>query len=372
MRYLSGWLLALWLGPGVATGVVGDGVPDLDTRRHSVPLGHILFDTFDGGATALPDATPQQIVALRDAIKPIYRPRYESAKAASWLAREDLVLGYVGAGRAAYAFPLKMLNYHELVNDRIAGEPLLISYCPLCASAVVYRRIVDGQELLFGNTSALYESDLVMFDHQTGSYWFQVAGEAIVGPLTGTRLQALPSSTMSWGAWRALYPDSRVLAQRQPGLSGYDYRRDPFRYYAQRVAALDFRFPVSVAKISSALRPAEMVISVRAGELDKAYPLARIGKAVVNDRVGDAHIVLFSDGLVGYAYSAQVAGQVLQFRLADGLIHDRETGSRWNHAGVAVTGPLTGRHLDGLSTRRAFWFALSLALPEIEVYRPKK
>ncbi len=371
MKCSRGWWI-LWLGLVAMPLIAAEQIPALDTRHHSVPLQHILFDTFDGGAIALPDASARQIAALRDAIKPIYRPHYEEAKAASWLADAELVLGYVSVGGKAYAFPLKMLNYHELVNDRIEGLPLLISYCPLCASAVIYRRQVNGRELLFGNTSALYESDLVMFDHQTGSYWFQVAGEAIVGPLTGARLSPLPSSTLSWGAWRALYPHTQVLAQHQPGLSGYDYRRDSFRHYAQRVAELDFRFPVSVTKISPVLGPAEVVVSVHAGMRDKAYPLARIGPAVVNDQVGDVPIVLFSDGLVGHVYSPRIAGRVLHFRLGDGVIQDDATASHWNPAGVAVAGPMTGARLAGLPTRRAFWFALSLALPEIEVYRPQQ
>ena len=90
----------------------------------------------------------------------------------------DLVLGYVGPeSGSAFAYPVKMLNLHEIVNDVIDGRPVLISYCPLCASGAVYDRELAGEVLLFGNTSALYQSDLVMYDHQSGSYWFQVLGE---------------------------------------------------------------------------------------------------------------------------------------------------------------------------------------------------
>ncbi len=124
---------------------------------------------------------------------------------------DNLVIGYV-AGDRAYAYPINIVNMHELVNDELAGVPVLISYCPLCASGVVYRRKLDEQTLLFGNTSALYQSDLVMFDHQTGSYWFQTGGEAVVGSLTGKRLGLLPSMTMAWGEWKRLYPDTRLLA----------------------------------------------------------------------------------------------------------------------------------------------------------------
>ena len=99
------------------------------------------------------------------------------------------------AGGEAFAYPINILNFHEMVNDTTGGIPLLATYCPQCFSGVVFSREVDGQTLTFGNTSALYQSDLVMYDHQTGSYWFQVGGEAVVGTLTRARLEPLPSAT---------------------------------------------------------------------------------------------------------------------------------------------------------------------------------
>ncbi|MFA9565117.1 MAG: DUF3179 domain-containing (seleno)protein, partial [Acidimicrobiales bacterium] len=153
-----------------------------------------MFDTFDGGSTPpLPESTPELRSRLLDAIPPIDAPTYGDATSGDWLEPDDLVLGYEAGGQP-YAYPFKILNFHEVVNDRLDGLPVLISYCPLCGSGIVYDRRVDGRVLSFGNTSALYESDLVMVDRATGSYWWQVAGEAIVGPLTGTELTALPST----------------------------------------------------------------------------------------------------------------------------------------------------------------------------------
>ena len=172
----------------------------VDTSIHSVPLSDILFDTFRGSPRYLPldRASESQILNLRDAIVPIDEPVYGDADALSWLQDDSLVLGYISADDA-YAYPVSVLDRHEIVNDEIAGVPVLITYCPLCFSGVVYSRKLGGSVLTFGNTSALYQSDLVMYDHQTGSYWFQVAGEAVVGALTGSRLALLPSFTMAWG-----------------------------------------------------------------------------------------------------------------------------------------------------------------------------
>ncbi len=136
-------------------------VPRLDTSVASVPLSEIVFDTF-GRTPArfvpLNRAQEELILSLRDAIAPIYHPVYGGAGDLPWLEDDNLVIGYV-AGDRAYAYPINILNLHELVNDELAGVPVLISYCPLCASGVVYSRKLDEQTLLFGNTSALYQSD---------------------------------------------------------------------------------------------------------------------------------------------------------------------------------------------------------------------
>ena len=114
------------------------------------------------------------IERLRDAIWSIYEPGYEDVTGGGWLNDRDLVLGYVGLD-AEYAYPIKMLNFHELVNDVIDGIPVLVTYCPLCGSGIVFDRQLGGEVLVFGNTSALFENDLVMFDYETESYWFQTA-----------------------------------------------------------------------------------------------------------------------------------------------------------------------------------------------------
>ena len=183
--------------------------PKLDTTIASVPLEDVVFDTFRGGFIRLSRATEEDIERLRDRIKPAYEPRYDPVEGGDWLDDRDNVLGYVSAPGDAYAYPVKMLNLHEIVNDVIDGVPLVVTYCPLCASGAVYSRELGGRVLLFGNTSALYQSDLIMYDHETGSYWFQVIGEAIVGPLTGRRLTLIPAVTMTWGEWKRLYPDTK-------------------------------------------------------------------------------------------------------------------------------------------------------------------
>ena len=231
-------------------------VPDVDRSRHSVPLEEILFDTFGTVAARfvpLREISDELQISLRDAIVPVDRPAYGGLDALPWLANDHLIVGYE-SGDQAFAYPINILNFHEIVNDTINGGPVLITYCPLCFSGVVFSRVVDGEILTFGNTSALYQSDLVMYDHQTGSYWFQVAGEAVVGTLTGARLKLLPSTTMPWGDWKALHPESRLLA----GAGELGTTFTAARYvsgfgsgYQDRINSGQFVFPVDEDKLDS-------------------------------------------------------------------------------------------------------------------------
>ncbi len=346
--------------------------PALDTAIRSVELDQVVFDTFDGGSVRLSVATPELVDRLRDAIQPIYTPVYDDVSGGDWMGDDDLVLGYEAGGQA-FAYPIKMLNFHELVNDIIDGVPVLITYCPLCGSGVVYDRRVGDETLLFGNTSALYENDLVMFDYNSGSYWFQTAAEAIVGVKTGTRLDPLPATTITWSTWVELHPNTRVLARRQPEISrAPNYDRDPFAggAYEARIDDLQFPFPVDTDALDRRLRASEIAISLRVGGAEKAYPLARIGDAVLNDEFIGQPVVVFSQsrGPSGNGFLRTVGSRVLTFTQAGDVITDDETGSTWDFFGRAIAGELRGEMLELITARRAFWFSLAAAVPGIELW----
>ncbi|MFQ5690967.1 MAG: DUF3179 domain-containing protein [Gemmatimonadota bacterium] len=343
-------------------------VPQPDTTRHSVPLQGIVFDTFlpTGKAVPLTEASPALIERLRDAIPPLHHPRYESAHDAFWLRDGDMVIGYA-SGEKAWAFPVRILNFHEIVNDTLAGRPVLVSYCPLCASGIVFDRRVGADTLSFGNTSALYESDMVMVDYQTGSYWWQVAGEAIVGPRTGARLDLLPSATMRWEEWRKLHPGSRVLSHDTGYRRSYAY--DPFVGYAERLDRGGFAFPVSGAARDDRLPASARVLAVELGGESRAYPLGPSLPRVVMDRLGGEPIVIFTaeDGTSAMAYRAALRDRELRFAVGDSAIVDR-SGSRWNLAGEAIGGTLRGSRLTPVPAMTAYWFAVVASDPGIRVY----
>ena len=335
----------------------------MDTSIASVPIEDVVFDTFRGGFIKLSKADDETIELLRDRIKPIYEPKYDSVEGGDWLDEDDLVLGYVSQRGVAFAYPHKILDLHEIVNDVIDGVPVLASYCPLCASGVVYSRELDGGVLLFGNTSALYESDLVMYDHQTGSYWFQVIGEAIVGPLTGKRLRPLPSVTTTWTQWKELHPDTKILSKNLGLTDPLFYQRDRFKGYDKDVNRERFVFPVSKDKLDDRLRPGDRVFAIQVGESHKAYLLTGRPDEVINDEVAGEEVVIIvrAEGPTGSAYLRAANGQILTFTLNQGVLQDNETGSRWDDGGRAISGPLAGSLLTPVPSRASFLASSSIS-----------
>jgi hypothetical protein len=344
-------------------------VPPVDLTIHSVPLGDVYFDTFQAAnrAVQLDKASSQLIERLRDAIPPIHDPKYETAAQANWLRSEDVVLGYT-SGKEAWAYPIKILNFHEIVNDRLGGEPVLVSYCPLCFSGIVYSRRLGANVLTFGNTSALYESDLVMLDYDTGSYWWQVAGRAIVGPLTGESLTLLPSSITTWSDWLARHPDTRVLS-RDTGFNR-EYGFDPFQSYASRVNNGRFAFPVTDSIDDSRLKAGDKVLAVQISDDIRVYPIKLGKKVAINEDIGEQDIVVFLDSELesGAAFNALVNGRQYTFISIEDSFFDEQTSSEWNLSGQAVDGPLKGTRLEPLPTKTTFWFAIVAAEPSLILF----
>ncbi len=174
----------------------------------------------------------------KDGIASIDAPEFVAVAEATDLAATEPVIGLVVAGDAR-AYPLRILIRHEIVNDTVGGIPVAVTYCPLCNSAVVFDRRVAGEATEFGTTGKLRNSDLVMYDRTTESWWQQFLGEAIVGVRTGTRFKVLPARLESWERFAARFPEGRVLVAKASlwnayGTNpyvGYDTARRPFLYF---------------------------------------------------------------------------------------------------------------------------------------------
>jgi hypothetical protein len=314
----------------------------------------------------------------RDGIPPIDDPAFETIKAASaWLQPQSPVI-MLTVDEQARAYPLAVLIWHEIVNDVIGETPVAITFCPLCNSAIVFDRRVAGQTLRFGVSGLLRNSDLIMWDDVTQSWWQQFSGEGIVGTYTGTLLDILPSRVVSFGAFAAQYPAGKVLARE----SKRDYGTNPYTGYNSTDSPFLFRGAVDIR-----LPATERVLAGLVDGEAVAYPFSILMEAkVINDTVGGIDVVAFwqpgaASALdkariddsrdVGMAalYNRSLAGQVLTFRVDEnGLIQDAQTGSTWNIFGTATAGELSGNQLKQEFAFPHFWFAWAAFQPETGIY----
>lgn len=211
----------------------------------------ILADTFgfdSGSETAVDLNDLQQGCPARDCIPSIDAPKFVSAEAADHVDADDVVLA-VSHGGEHRAYPARILDQHEIVNDTIGGTPVAITYCPLCGSAVGVKRRIGDTVTEFGVSGLLYNSDLVFYDRKTNTLWDQIEAKGIVGPLTGRQLELVPVSIVRWSRWKTAHPDTLVLSE-ETGFEGRDYSRD---HYARYRASEELMFPVSAE--SDAIRP---------------------------------------------------------------------------------------------------------------------
>jgi hypothetical protein len=210
----------------------------------------------------------------RDGIPAIDRPRYVDARS-SGLADNDRVLGLALQG-IARAYPIRILNWHEIVNDRLGDAAVAVTYCPLCGTGIAFDARVAGQVARFGVSGLLFNSDVLLYDRATESLWSQILAQAVSGPLKGTRLTPVPLTHTSWADWRRRHPRTEVLSTD----TGFvrDYTRDPYDGY-DRTASVMF----DVQHRDDRLHPKAWVLGLRIGDEAKAYPFDTLARRVGAD-----------------------------------------------------------------------------------------
>ncbi len=286
-------------------------------------------------------------------------------------------------------YPLGIMTFHEIVNDVVGGEPVTVSFCPLCNSSIVFpRTLPDGTVLDFGVSGFLQNSDLIMYDRQTESLWQQITGTGLIGTHAGTQLDFLPVVISSWADYSASFPGGQILLRPTDGerhpVTGRpfarDYSRPPYAGYDD-INSSPFLYD---GPFDGRLLPMERVASVSTGEIDVAYPYSFLAEQpVVNDVIEDTPVSVFFDNGTDSVFTARsgefaksgsttlfertVAGQVLTFDLVEGVITDLETGSSWNKFGNATDGELVGTELRPVTHAAHFWFAWAAFKPDTEV-----
>ena len=319
---------------------------------------------------------------VKDGIPAVTDPEMESIEeAADWLNERSPVIA-VEVENEARAYPLAILIWHEIANDEIAGLPVAVTFCPLCNSSVTFDRRVSEDVLDFGVSGMLRNSDLIMFDRQTESWWQQLTGQGLVGEYAGTLLEIVPSQVISFGSFAERYPDGLVMS-RETGFNR-QYGVNPYREYDSRPGT-PFLFRGEVdPRLGSAV---DYVLAAKVGDAAIAYPFDILRReTVINDEVAGTPIVVFFQGGVASAlgdhvidnardigsagmYEATLDGNVLRFSAnGDGTFRDMATQSTWNGNGEAIAGELEGSKLRWINAFPHFWFAWAAFYPETAVY----
>ena len=316
----------------------------------------------------------------RDGIPPIDQPKFvENQLAAQWLKPNDPVIALEINGDAR-AYPIQILTWHEIVNDVVGEIPVTITFCPLCNSAIVFKRNHQGITYDFGTSGLLRHSDLVMYDRQTESLWQQFTGEAIVGVMTGEQMMMIPSGLIGFEQFQAAYPAGKILSKE----TGYsrEYGRNPYPGYDDiRNNPFLFRDPVD-----ERLPAMARVVTVSDGKYHNAYPVELLEKlGVIHHQLGNQAVVIFhQDGVSSALDTTRIANgddvgatgvfvplvgkQELTFIKERGFV-DEQTGSHWNIVGQAILGPLKGKQLERLVHADQFWFSWGAFRPDTLIYQ---
>ncbi|MDP3526018.1 MAG: DUF3179 domain-containing protein [Hoeflea sp.] len=204
----------------------------------------------------------------RDGIPPIDDPDFLPAEGVTELDAKEPVMSVVIDGQAR-AYPLRIMTWHEIVNDTLAGRPIAVTYCPLCNAAIVFDRTIDGSTTTFGTTGNLRNSDLVMYDRETESWWQQFTGEAITGSRTGAKLEVIPSRLEAWESFRMRHPEGEVLVPKNPNLR--DYGRNPYAGYDSSSVPFLYDGPMP-----EGIAPLSYVVVVREADEPLAVSLDRL------------------------------------------------------------------------------------------------
>jgi hypothetical protein len=320
----------------------------------------------------------------KDGIPAIDNPTFVSQDDANeWIGELEPVVVFEHEGEARI-YPFQILTWHEIVNDVVNGQPVAVTFCPLCNTAIVFEATVEGMHLDFGTTGRLRYSNLLMYDRQTESWWQQATGQAVIGQFTGQQLATLPAPIVSWEEARTAFPEAQVLS-RDTGFRR-SYGQNPYTGYDNiNSSPFLFRGPITPEEMP----PMARVTTVTLNDEAVAYPEEVLQEVrVVNDSVGGVDVVVFwQEGLASALDSSAIAagrdvgatavferaleGQTLTFSTAeDGAVVDEQTGSEWNVLGQAVSGELTGQQLEPVVKIDHFWFSWAAFRPDTRIYQP--
>jgi uncharacterized protein DUF3179 len=250
-------------------GVNAETKNGFDLNKSIVPISEIL----SGGPP-------------RDGIPALTDPEFVAIDKTDWVKDDARILGVYING-IAKAYPLQIMNWHEIVNDIFGNKYVLVTYCPLCFSGIAFDPVIDGTRHLFGVSGLLYNSDVLLYDRKTSSLWSQIMSRAITGNYVNRTLKAIPTENTTWRDWRSKHPNTLVLSRNTGTLRSYG--RDPYIDYRKSPETM---FPVKFR--ARGYHPKELVLGITINNISKAYPVSELSRTTgfINDHIAgeDIHI----------------------------------------------------------------------------------
>ena len=274
------------------------------------------------------------------------------------------------------------MTWHEIVNDEVDGNPISVTFCPLCNASIVFHRKVNNTVLDFGTTGLLRKSDLIMYDRQTQSWWQQFTGKGIVGDYTDVSLSRIPSSIISFASFAASHPNGLVL-NRETGISR-SYGQNPYPGYDDiNNSPFLLNDPTDPR-----LPPMERIIGINVQGTHKIYPFSLFKELeLIQDHIGDTSFIIIKTGTVLSALDQRAIAEsraveeitawqttttdgdrLSGFYVSDGKLFDQQTNSEWNTSGLSVSGAYEGKQLKPIDSGIHFAFAWLAFNPETEIY----
>lgn len=314
---------------------------------------------------------PKGGIGVDIGISAITDPKFVSVEEADEFLSDDSIVFGVVIGEEKRAYTKEVLVFHEIVNDDFDGKPVLVTYCPLCGTAIAFDPVIDGNAVRFGTSGKLLNSNLVMYDELTESYWTQVGGKAIIGDLTGVKLDQISIDTLLYKDWKRLHPDSKILS-RETGFAR-PYGLDPYGDYY-----INDRLIFNVGVTDDRLHPKDVISGIEIDGNHKAYPVKDVDEVgLVNDEFEGVKLLITKDPTISVGpevnpvqiFDRTVNDEELEFEIVDGILKDVQTGSEWDfNTGISTSGEHEGDQLERIIRESDFWFNWVAFHPETELF----
>lgn len=301
----------------------------------------------------------------KDGIPSIDSPRFISVGDASFLKDDDLVIGIV-KGDVVRAYPHKILDWHEIVNDNLNDNFVTINYCPLTGTAFGWSSIADGEKSTFGVSGLLYNTNLILYDRNTDSYWSQLKLECVHGDLIGDAPVVENVVETNWGTWKLLYPNTKVLSL-ETGFSR-NYNNYPYGDYKTNH---DF-FIFTASPSNDALPNKERIYSIIDKNRSRVYQFQKFaGGKVIKEVFNDKdYLVVGNEKLINSFELSESQADLnfeYDFNNSEAFFKDDE-GNKWSVFGRAIEGPRKGEVLKSSKSVVSFWFAIAAFYPDPKIY----